>query len=155
VPQLTKPQVQPTVGPAPSIKDWRAIQTGFDGVYKLLAGLVLYLQTYLTKVYNAVVPTQFIVVTIDNTFSPYTVGATDELIAASAGAAAATVVNLPVATGSGRTLVVKKMDANAQNIAVTPSGTDTIDGANAAVNITLRWDKVRLVDLAAGAWGTW
>jgi hypothetical protein len=154
VAQLQPPQIQPTVGATPPISDWKSIHLALAHTYTLLRGLVLYLQTYLTSVYNAVVPTQFIVVTVSAALSPYTVGNTDEFIAASAGAAAATVIDLPAATASGRAIVIKKMDANAFNITVTPAGTDTIDG-NAVVNIAIQNDALRLVDLAAGAWGTW
>lgn len=77
------------------------------------------------------------------------------LYLASSDAGADFVFNLPAATGSGQIAVVKKMDANAHNIAITPNGTDTIDGVNAAVNIALQYDALRLVDSAAGAWSIW
>jgi len=70
----------------------------------------------------------------------------------SAGAGADFVFNLPAATGSGQWCVIKKMDANAHNIAVTPNGGDTIDGANAAVNVAVQNDALWLCDTVAGAW---
>lgn len=154
MPLLTKPQIQPTVGPPPSIQNWHDIHRAFAAEHRFLATLVLYLQTYLAKVYNAVVPTQFNVVTVAATASPYTAAATDEFIAASASSAAATVIDLPAATGSGRTICVKKMDANAQNIAVTPNGSDKIDGAS-VYNLTAQYDVARLADIGAGVWAIW
>jgi hypothetical protein len=74
------------------------------------------------------------------------------LYLANASVAAPFVFNLPAATGSGLVIVIKKMDSNAQNIAVTPNGTDTIDGVNAAVNITIQYDDITVCDIGTGAW---
>jgi len=75
---------------------------------------------------------------------------------ANSSAGADFIFNLPVATGTGDALIVKKVDANAHNIAVTPNGTNTIDGVNAAVNLTTQWVPVlRLIDSTAGAWSVW
>ena len=51
---LARPQVQPTVGSAPQVSTWPAMQNAFAGIYKLLQGLALYLQSYLTSVYYAI-----------------------------------------------------------------------------------------------------
>jgi hypothetical protein len=84
--------------------------------------------------------------------TPYNVGASDQFIGASASAGSDTVINLPAATGSGRVIIVKKMDSNAHNIDVTPNGTDTIDGLNAADVIAVQYASVNYVDYGAGAW---
>jgi hypothetical protein len=154
VPQqvLQPPQVQPTVGNAPPVSDWHSIHHGFTHTFKLLRGLSLYLQTYLTNVYNAVVPRQYVLVTLDATLSPYTVGATESYVAAFAGVAADTIVLLPAATGSGRELEISKRDGNAFNIAVTPFGTDTINDTTGAANITIQYDALRLRDIGVGQW---
>lgn len=70
----------------------------------------------------------------------------------SSSAGADFVFNLPAATGTGNVAVVKKMDANAHNVAVTPNGTDTIDGVNAAVNISVQYDTITVCDSGTGAW---
>ena len=70
----------------------------------------------------------------------------------SASAGADFVFNLPAATGTGHVAVIKKMDPNAHNIAVTPNGTDTIDGVNAAVDVSIQYDTVTVCDYALGAW---
>ena len=59
------------------------------------------------------------------------------------------------AAGSGNVAIIKKIDANAHNIAVTPNGSDTIDGVNAAVDIAIQWSVLRVVDAASGAWDAW
>lgn len=119
--------------------------------------LFQYMFTYianLVNVLNAGLPSPL--VTVANAASPYLVGAQgDQFIAAAAGAGADTVVNLPSAIGAGNRVIVKKTDANPHNISVVPNGTDTIDGVNAAVNISSQWGVLRLIDAAAGGWMTW
>jgi hypothetical protein len=90
---------------------------------------------------------------IANAASPYSVLAADMFLAVSAGVSTPTVIDLPAATGSGRVLIVKKVDANAQNVAVTPHGTDDIDGANSAFNISTQYTAYSFIDYAAGQWG--
>jgi hypothetical protein len=89
--------------------------------------------------------------------TPDAVTATDVFIFASATAGADIIENLPAATGSGRILIFKKMDANAHNVVITPNGTDTIDGVNNATlsTLTIQYDALRLVDAASGAWAIW
>lgn len=76
----------------------------------------------------------------------------NQFIPASAGAGADTILVLPKATGSTNLVIVKKMDANAHNIVVNPTGKDTIDGTNAADTITAQFNFVRYLDYLAGAW---
>jgi len=90
--------------------------------------------------------------------SPYTPAPTANVInfyLVSASSGAPFVFDLPPATGSFDMIIVKKMDANAQSVNVTPNGTDTIDGVNAAVDITIQYDVLRLVDGSTGAWSVW
>lgn len=85
--------------------------------------------------------------------SPYAIPASQNtFLAASADAGADFIADLPAATGAGITVVVKKMDANPHNIAVTPNGSDTIDGVNAADNIGTQYNSNSYFDLAAGQW---
>src|SRR5216684_1560096 len=101
---------------------------------------------------------QFRLITLAFAASPYAaaLSATQiTLYMASSSAGADFIFNLPVATGSGNAAIIKKMDANAHNIAVTPNGTNTIDGVNAAVNVSLQYDILRLIDSGTGAWSVW
>jgi hypothetical protein len=84
--------------------------------------------------------------------SPYSVTPIDEVILASAGTGADTIVVLPPATGSGRPLDVKKIDANPYSIAVTPANADTIDDGSGPLNILARYTSDTLVDYSAGKW---
>lgn len=70
----------------------------------------------------------------------------------SAGVSADFIFNLPPAIGSGNVGIVKKVDADAHSVQVTPNGTDTIDGENAAIPIADQWAYVKLCDAQAGAW---
>lgn len=149
---LGQPQVQPTIPSAPTVRNWAQMQQAFVANYKLLSTLVLYLQTYLSNVYRAIVPSQLNPVTVGAAQSPYTVGTTDEFLAVSAGAASPTAIDLPPATGSGRTLVIKKVDANAEAVEVVPFGTDTIDGSNAPDSWTVQYQTNQYIDYAAGVW---
>jgi hypothetical protein len=143
---LTKPQIQPTVGTAPqgtSVKTSAAFVT----TYKLLSGLVLYLQSYLTKVYNAVVPSQFNPVSVTSAQSPYNIALTDEFIRAQAGT-----YILPPATGSGRTIIFFNVDGGTVNIV--PNGSDTLNGSG-TISFATQYEMVQVVDGASGAWSYW
>lgn len=147
---LNRPQLPPAPR-ASMVTDWPSMKSGFHGVFRYFAALVLYLQNYLTAVWQAIVPLTYSVTTVAATLSPYTIQGTDEFIAASAGTAAATVIDLPPATGSGRALTVLKADVNAEDVTLTPAGSDTINGAT-SYNLTTRYQVVRIIDAAAGAW---
>ena len=84
--------------------------------------------------------------------SPYTVEPEDEVLVAFAGTAADTIVLLPPATGSGRPLDIKKVDANPYNIGVTPAGADTVDDGSGPFNILARYASYTLVDYSSGKW---
>lgn len=60
-------------------------------------------------------------------------------------ASAAVTVNLPAAsTMTGRVLVVKKIDASANNVTIDPNASETIDGATTRV-LSTQWASVRFV----------
>ena len=59
--------------------------------------------------------------------------------------------NLPAATGSGRVLTVKKIDASYNLYTITANGADTIDGDSTAI-ISDQWTSATLQDAAAGVW---
>jgi len=82
--------------------------------------------------------------------SPYAAAATDYTILCNA-VGGAMVVSLPAATGTGRILNVKKIDASAFTVTLTPNGAETIDGA-ASYIIAAQWVNITIQDGAAGAW---
>ena len=99
----------------------------------------------------------YLIVTVSFAQSPYSATLEEQQVTyyrCSSSAGADFVFDLPPATGSGYVAVIKKVDANAHNIEVTPFGSDTIDGVNAASNISIQYDFVKLVDVASGAWET-
>lgn len=88
--------------------------------------------------------------------SPFSVPAASEtFIFASASSSADFIVNLPPATGSKDKIVIKKMDANAHSVDVTPNGSDTIDDSNSPTSITIQYDAIRLIDYTTGKWAIW
>lgn len=84
--------------------------------------------------------------------SPYTVQPIDDVIIASAGSGADTVVILPAATGSGRPLEIKKVDVNPYSIAITPAGGDTIDDGAGSFEVLSRYASFTVVDYLLGKW---
>lgn len=89
------------------------------------------------------------VTAIDDTDSPYTVISTDETIAGNATSGAIT-VNLPLATGSGRMLTIKKVDTSANTITVDGNGSETIDGSE--THVLTSYESITIVDNASGTW---
>lgn len=84
---------------------------------------------------------------------PYTVLSTDVLLlVGSTTLTANCVVNFPAATGTTRVILVKKQDTGAFSVAATPHTTDTFDGVNAAVNISIQYEELGFVDFASGKW---
>ena len=82
--------------------------------------------------------------------SPYTMNAFDAAHLWNAGGGDC-VDNLIAATGSGKRIDIKKVDASAYTVTVTPSGADTIDGAADYV-LSAQYESVTLLDAAPGAW---
>lgn len=82
--------------------------------------------------------------------SPYTISATDYTIRANAVGGAIT-INLPAATGSGRILNIKKIDASGFAITVDGSGSETIDGLTTQT-ISGQYDSMQIQDGASGVW---
>jgi hypothetical protein len=60
-------------------------------------------------------------------------------------------VQLPAATGTGRILNIKKIDASASTVTLTPDGAETIDGAGSYI-ITTQWTNITIQDGGAGTW---
>jgi hypothetical protein len=92
------------------------------------------------------------VTTITAASSPYTVVSTDSLIICNA-VAGAIIINLPLATGSGREIDVKQTNANAggNTCTITRAGADNIDGAIAVV-MSAQFASVKIVDSSSGTW---
>ena len=82
--------------------------------------------------------------------SPYAAAATDYTILCNA-VGGAMVVSLPAATGTGRILNIKKIDASAFAVTLTPNGAEKIDGA-ASYIITTQWLNITIQDGGAGTW---
>jgi hypothetical protein len=89
---------------------------------------------------------------VTNDQSPYAVAPDDYVLLALAGTGSDTVIELPAASGSGRPLEVKKLDANPYNIALAPAAADTVDDAAGTFDILVRYASYTLVDYAPGKW---
>lgn len=83
--------------------------------------------------------------TIDDTDSPFTALHTNErnYIIADATNGAITVNLPPAADWTGLEIIVKKLDSAANNVTVSPDGTETIDGAG-SYDLVNQWDTVTL-----------
>jgi hypothetical protein len=90
------------------------------------------------------------VVSIDDSDSPYSILASDYTIRADATSGAVT-VNLPAATGSGRIIRIKKLDASANVVTLAAAAAETIDGA-ASASLTAQYSTLSVQDVAAGVW---
>ncbi len=90
------------------------------------------------------------VVTKVATDSPYTVIPSDFTIICNA-VGGAMIVNLPPATGSGRVLEVKKIDASINTVTLDGDGGDTIDGVGTKV-ISSQWNAFTIQDAASNVW---
>ena len=73
-------------------------------------------------------------------------------LAASASPTSGTIILLPGAVGSQRIITIQKADAYAQNIIVTPQGSDTIDGQAGVDNIPAALMAWTYLDYAKGQW---
>jgi len=61
------------------------------------------------------------------------------------------VQNLPAATGTGRILEIKKVDASANLITITTNGAELLDGFTTQT-LTAQWEAITIQDTAAGVW---
>jgi hypothetical protein len=150
VPGLNKPQL-PSRREVSRGKDWNSIWGGFRSLKEDADAQAVYLQQYLNRLYNQVIPLQYLPMIVTNAESPYTVGAQDVFLAVEAGAGSPTVIILPPAGGTGRVVIVKKTDANAQNITIQPFAGDTIDGGG-TYSISVQYVSISLHDTANGTW---
>ena len=89
--------------------------------------------------------------------SPFSVPNTHPFyfLGASSSAGADFVANLPAATGSGNVLTIKRLDATAHTVTITPNGTDTIDGVNASDFLSRQYVAINYIDFAVGQWLRW
>lgn len=145
---LHQPQLPRPVGVAKGTT-WTDIWNGIATLSKQAQNLSQYLQSYLTSVYNWLVPFKYNVTIVTPALLPYTVNATDGFLASVAGT-----ITLPLASGSGRVIIVKNVDASGGTVTVAPQAADTIDGG-AATNITVQNDAIRLIDAAQTQWMIW
>jgi hypothetical protein len=147
---LNKAQV-PTPPAVIQGKDWRSVWNSLTANNTYLQSLVRYLQTYLNSIQSTVIPLQYLPGIISNTQSPYNVSATDVFLGVAAGAASATIVNLPFATGSGRVLTIKKTDPNAFSVVPTAALGDTIDDLS-SFSISVQYQSINVIDAVVGKW---
>jgi hypothetical protein len=90
------------------------------------------------------------VVTKTNADSPYTAASGVAYISCDA-TGGPVVINLPVATGSGREITLKKTDASSNSCTATRTGSDVIDGA-ASFSLTVQYTSAKVVDATSSAW---
>ena len=81
----------------------------------------------------------------------YTVAAGDTVLALTTGSASDLTVDLPAATGSGRKLLLIKVDSGTNHVVATPNGSDHIE-ANTTVTISSQYGKLGLLDAVSGVW---
>lgn len=77
---------------------------------------------------------------------------TADVVLACDATSAAFAETLPLATGTGQLLRIKKTDASINAVTVTAAGSDTIDGA-ATKALSVQNQSVDVVDYASGKWG--
>ena len=91
---------------------------------------------------NVTVVSGYNIITVNFAASPYTVlptsGTTIYVVDCTAGNV---VLNFPTAVANTATYGVKKIDASANTITLTPNGAETIDGA-ATQTIRFRWTEI-------------
>jgi hypothetical protein len=90
------------------------------------------------------------VTVLSSASSPYTVLSTDSYLACNAAGGAVT-ITLPLATGTGRELTVKKTDSTANACTFTRAGSDLIDGAT-TVALTAQNAAAKILDRVSGVW---
>ena len=83
--------------------------------------------------------------------SPYAIAQFDQFIGVNASGGNTTVL-LPPATGTGRIFELKKIDTSANNMQITPFGTDTIDGVAGTLLDNIPYDSNTIIDYAVGKW---
>jgi len=121
---LIKPQLPPVPQVQPG-NQWGAIWAGFGTLVHYIQALVLYLQTYLTRVEQAV-----------NSSAPVFI----VLTAAS--------YTLPTAAATQAQYVVKNLSGGGATLS--PNGSDTIDGGGAVSMSSL--EALAVLDYAVGSW---
>lgn len=84
--------------------------------------------------------------------SPYTCDPGSQIILAAATSGAACAVTLPPALGDGAIVIVKKMDSNAHNVNISPSGSDQIFDTSGGDSITSQYGTRHYLDVAPGQW---
>ena len=82
--------------------------------------------------------------------SPYTIPVACSYLDCDA-SAGAVVLTLPVTTGSGREITLKKIDSSANSCTPTVTGSDVVDGAS-SYGLTSQWASSKVVDRATGLW---
>lgn len=87
---------------------------------------------------------------ITNAASPYSVLGTDYFISCNA-TAGATTITLPLATATGRQLIIKKSDSSANACTISRQSSDLIDGATTAVDAA-QYQSFSVMDAGSAVW---
>jgi len=82
--------------------------------------------------------------------SPYAVTDSDYTLYCNSAGGAIT-VDLPAATGSGRFLIIKKIDSSNYSITVDGNASEVIDGETTQI-ITDQWTSIIIQDAGTGTW---
>jgi hypothetical protein len=60
-------------------------------------------------------------------------------------------INIPSATGSGSTLIIKKVDSTDHEVAIEGDGSDTIDGETSMI-LKTQYTSITIKDAATATW---
>jgi hypothetical protein len=60
-------------------------------------------------------------------------------------------MNIPSATGSGRTLVIKKVDSTDHEVTIEGNGSDTIDGETSMI-LKIQYTSITIKDAGTATW---
>lgn len=99
---------------------------------------------------NLVKGTHYALTTVSDGTTPYTVLAADTFLAGN-GSSGNVTANLPAALGDGKLYIFKNASAT-RTFTIHPSGTNTIEGVNADITLSLQYQTLAIVSTASGAW---
>jgi len=104
------------------------------------SGIPIILQSEVTSVVSSLISSD----------SPYTVLSTDYMLVCDAADGNMT-INIPSATGSGSTLIIKKVDSTDHEVAIEGDGSDTIDGETSMI-LKTQYTSITIKDAATATW---
>lgn len=99
---------------------------------------------------NLVKGAHYALTTVSDGTTPYTVLGTDTFLAGN-GSSGNVTANLPASLGDGKLYIFKNASAS-RTFVIHPNGTDTIEGVNANVTLSLQNQALAIVSTASGVW---